>query len=280
MNLRTIAIMIFVTLLAIGGYIFFVQKTQPKRNTQTNEQAFAQLETLQNQFKNDFPQQLKQDELPLFGTYRWQFFLGPVKQVSTHNFLSSAIDYQMTGKVYSTDYRMHQLSYDATQKKWIGTADGVVYVLFFKDISDNTLTLYKRKCKNGLAEAVAFSRPADDATTDHGWNIYTLDGVTAEKDTLPVSGMYQSINNEQISLSDASVTWQGKTYQKLTHHQGEKLWVGQLDDTYLLLFYQLPTSADTALSLSLQIFDNIEKAYQAKHDEQKFTNYQTTTEGK
>lgn len=242
-------------LAAVAGGIY-ANKTQVTANTP--------------QITKQLSSQLQHDDFPLAGTFRWTFFLGPVEQISTHVFAADTIDYQMRGKIHSADYRMQQLSYDAKAKKWIGeTPDGIVYVLFFKDINKNHVILYKRKCKDGLAEAIAFQRPPPNATADHGWNVYTREGATAPTDTLPLFGDYQN-GGQNIALSDQTVTWQGKTYQKLTHHHGEKRWVGQLDDTYLLLFYQLPTKNNTALSLSLQILTDIETAYQVKHAQQTF----------
>lgn len=267
---KKIVISVFIVLVAILAYIFYTQKIPG--NTRANVQQ------LQEQFKQDFPEQLKDDPLPLSGKYGWQFYLGPAKQVSTHNFLPDKINYQMTGKVYSTDYLMHQLSYDDTQKKWIGTADGVVYVLFFKDINHNTITLYKHKCKNGLAEAVNFASPADDATADHGWNVYTREGVQAQEDDLPLSGVYKDISNQSINLSDDTVTWQGTTYQKMTHHTGEKRWVGQQGEEFLLMFYELPTTDNNQINnnpikISLQTFTDLEQVYKTKHDQQNFSDF-------
>lgn len=250
-------IIILIALAAVGGGIY-ANKSQVTTNTpQATEQLSAQLQ---------------QDDFPLTGVFRWQFYLGPVEQISTHTFAGDYIDYQMRGKVHSTDYRMKKLSYDAEAKKWIGeTADGIVYVLFFKDIDKDKLTLYKHKSKGGLAEAIAFKKPPADATADHGWNVYTREGVTADADTLPLSGNYQNAEQMLVALSDQAVTWQGKTYQKLTHHDGEKRWVGQRNDSYLLLFYELPQGDnDSTVQLSLQTLTDIEAAYKAKHAQQTF----------
>ncbi len=221
--------------------------------------------------------QLKHDEFPLNGTFHWTFFLGPVKQVSTHTFTPTHIDYQMRGKIYSTDYRMQQLSYDDTIKKWIGkTSEGIFYAIFFKDISANKITLYKRKCKQGLAEAIALQRPADDTTADHGWNVYTREGVTESSDVLPFSGTFisQEIPRQILTLSDEQAQWQGKTYHKITHHLGERRWVGQVDGNYLVMFYEY-TDGSPEISLSIQLVDDVKKAYDIKHQEQEFIRFQT-----
>lgn len=259
---RTLTIIII--LLAITAGFWFYKSENIVKNTPSVTQQFSG--------------QLKHDPFPLRETYQWRFFLGPVEQISTHMFFPSYIDYRMRGKVHSTDYRMNQLSYDAEQKKWIGeTKDGLVYVMFFQEIDQHNISIYKRKCKTGLSEAIAFQRPPADATADHGWNTYTLQGAKAPEDLLPLSGNYKNAQ-QTISLSDPSIKWQGKTYQKLTHHLGEKRWVGQLDDSYLLLFYELPESDQAPLSLSIQSFSDIEQAYKAKHKQQQFNEFQKIIE--
>lgn len=217
---------------------------------------------------------LKQDAFPLTGTFRWTFYLGPFEQVSTHLFTTKYIDYQMRGKIHSTDYRMQQLSYDTEQKKWIGkTTDGIVYAIFFKDITANQLTIYKRKCEQGLEEAIALQRPADDTTADHGWNVYTREGIAEGSDNLAFSDTFVSPDNQQLILSDNRAEWQGKTYQKLTHHAGERRWVGQQNSQYLVVFYDYVDGASQG-KFAVKVVNDIEKAYQLKYDQQTFTAYQ------
>ncbi len=119
--------------------------------------------------------------LPLNGTYAWNFNIpGLGDQVSKMTFFNDSIVYDMAGPAYTTNYTMIKESYTATndQMRWIGVGkggsinkDGVYFVLFFKDISDNAVSIYKRECEN-KAEAESFAYPAADATADHGWNVY------------------------------------------------------------------------------------------------------------
>ncbi|PIE43259.1 MAG: hypothetical protein CSA50_06145 [Gammaproteobacteria bacterium] len=213
-----------------------------------------------------YADQLKQDPFTLTETYRWTFFLGPVKQLSIHTFTPTHIDYEMRGKIYATKYQMQMVSYDKTNNKWIGkTPEGIFYVLFFEPINNDQLTLYKHKCKQGLAEAVAFEKPDSKATEDHGWNVYTREGVDEPSDDLPFSGLFANRSNSEqtIELDDKKIQWQGKTYQKITHHSGENRWIGQLNDRYLVVFYEPTDTSD--LLLSVQLFDDIDQAYDVKH---------------
>ncbi len=218
----------------------------------------------------------KKDEFTLTGAYHWTFYLGFIKQKSTHIFAKDYIDYQMRGIAHSTDYRIEKISYDDSNKKWIGKSeDGTVYVLFFKDISDKAITIYKHKCTGGLTEAIDFARPADDETKDHGWNVYVYEGIEEQEDVLPFKGEYH--NEEQqldIDIKDEQVSYQGKNYTKLTHHTGEKRWVGHFGNELLVLFYQ-PSKQDDykELLLAVETFDDEERAYKVKHDEQTFIRF-------
>lgn len=78
---------------------------------------------------------------------------------------------------YSTHYTMLPQSYkdSEAEKRWIGigkggsiSKDGVYFVVFFKEITDSSVVIYKHECANGKEEAEAFAYPAHDATADHG----------------------------------------------------------------------------------------------------------------
>lgn len=112
------------------------------------------------------------------GHYVWEFKISAVGKQESHLILyKDSISYVMTGPAYSTNYIMIKESYQ--NGRWIGVGKGgsipkddVYFVMFFKDATDNTVTVYKHECKNGKEEAESFPYPAPDATEDHGWNVY------------------------------------------------------------------------------------------------------------
>ncbi|PIE47713.1 MAG: hypothetical protein CSA42_01630 [Gammaproteobacteria bacterium] len=265
---------------SVGTYYLFKNKQAKKQPKQPIVKSTNTLQT-------------KNDEFNLSGEYIWTFYLGPIKQTSIHVFAKDYIDYRMRGKAHSTDYRMHKLSYDHTQQKWIGKADDeVVYVLFFKQHQADKnqgeqITIYKHKCDSkgdeGIKEALDFAYPEPDATADHGWNIYSKKGTNEPQDILPFSGNFVSKpeqdtteDRQNIAISDSQITLSDKTYQKLTHHLSERRWVGQCDDEYLVMFYENANDAtnEKNAQLSLKHYQDIEKAYKSKHDAQTYMNFE------
>lgn len=123
-----------------------------------------------------------QDKIPFIGAYSWSFEIPNMgTQKSTHIFDKDKIHYKMTGDVYNIQYVQLFQHYNPNEKRLItigeGNAkDGVYFVMFFKDITENSMKIYKHECKKkgeeGRKEAENFPYPADDATADHGWNIY------------------------------------------------------------------------------------------------------------
>ncbi|MEM6261442.1 MAG: hypothetical protein AAGI38_02965 [Bacteroidota bacterium] len=219
-----------------------------------------------------FSDQLVNDPFTMTGDYHWSFQLMGGLQQSVHTFYADSITYSMEGKVYSTAYTMKKLSYDDSIKKWIGQdEDGFVYVLFFKEPTAHTLTLYKRKCKvNGLEEAINFGIPASDATDDHGWNVYARNNLDTA-DELLVSGTYTNdkyqlvLENDQVVLDDVS-------FSRLSYHAGERRWVGQAGTVYLQIFIGKDDSSKH-LSFSVGKFNDLEKAYRTKYADVKFARY-------
>ncbi|MEM1322579.1 MAG: hypothetical protein AAGG75_20105, partial [Bacteroidota bacterium] len=185
-----------------------------------------------------YADQFHHDEFLLKGDYHWAFQLMGGTQQSVHHFYPDSITYSMEGRVYSTDYTMQKLSYDQSNNKWIGhDGNGVVYVLFFKDKTEHSITIYKRKCKTaGIKEAIEFGVPKADATEDHGWNVYAYN-IPDQKDVLAVHGTYWN-NDHTLSITDSLVVLNDKSFAKLSYHKGERRWVGKNDSTYLQIFFQ------------------------------------------
>ena len=213
------------------------------------------------------------DEVSLSGAYYWSFQLMGGKQLSTHTFYADSIVYSMEGKVYSTDYTMRKLSYEAATGKWIGEdADNVVYVLFFRDKTDSTVTIYKRKCDEaGLREAINFGVPAHDATDDHGWNLYALED-DGKEDVLPIVGKYTTKDKLSIDLTDRVIVYNNRAFEKLSYHSGERRWVGKGDKAYLQVFFQ-DLKADNDLLLDVSLYNDLEVAYRTKYAEATWENY-------
>lgn len=218
------------------------------------------------QEQNTSQDEVANDAFTLSGKYTWQFDLGPSKQVSTHTFYPDKIEYKMTGLVYSTEYTMNKISFDGTENKWIGQDEnGHVYVLFFKKLNQGDLSIYKKKCKQGLEQALQFKKPAEDATTDHGWNTYTTQAEN--KDVLPINGVYAPVQQgKTIHFSDAVIQIGDTAYKKITHHSGERRWVGEHNQQYLVLFYD--EKKDNTLSVNYEVFDDLKNAYTVKHNTQ------------
>lgn len=213
------------------------------------------------QYKNQF----STDSFKNKGKYVWSFQLMGTKQTSIHKFFRDSILYEMKGKIHSTKYPMYKLSYNKKENKWIGIDNNnTVYVLFFKEKTDNTLTIYKRKCeKNGIEEALNFQFPKPDATDDHGWNVYALDGYET-KDVLPILGDFSNEKNK-ISITDKIISIDDVSAEKMSFHSGERRWVGKHKNKYVQVFFKSLANND-ALELSVNWFEDLEELYRTKYE--------------
>lgn len=216
-----------------------------------------------------FSDKFKKDSFELKGTYYWNFKLMGTLQESINTFYADSIVYEMKGKIYSTKYTMQKLSYDHTEKRWIGEApDKTVYVLFFKEVTDSTMVIYKHKCKDkGIQEALNFPYPKPDATEDHGWNMYHSQKKFLAEDNLPFTGTYAS-DKEKMFINSNTIKLNDKEYEKLSYHRGERRWTGRYKDEkeYLQLFFKPFFNYET-IYVNIQKYNNLEKAYKAKYDE-------------
>lgn len=219
-----------------------------------------------------FKEQFQSDKFSVRGDYHWNFQLMGDTQHSVHTFYEDSISYSMKGKVYSTHYSMFKLSFNETNNKWIGRdEDGIVYVLFFKDKTDSTLTIYKHKCKNnGVEEAIKFDLPPPNATEDHGWNVYTL-GKDDEIDRLAIQGHFTN-GEHTINIEDRQILYDNKSFSKLSYHEGERRWVGRKDSSFLQVFFK-DLNGGGELLLSAKVHNDLEKAYQIKFREVSFLKY-------
>ncbi len=116
--------------------------------------------------------------MPVIGKYKWEFEIpGSGTQTSVHEFFPGHIQYSMAGPAHSTAYTQNLVAFDPAEQRCItvgsgGDKEGVYFLMFFRYINDEQVTIYKRKCAT-REEAENFPVPAMDATEDHGWNVYT-----------------------------------------------------------------------------------------------------------
>ncbi len=204
------------------------------------------------------------------GKFEWNFKIVLSKQKSIHTFYKDKIEYEMKGLIHSTKYTMTKISYDKNEKRWIGKdKNNTIYVLFFKDIKNNSVVIYKTKFKgeNALEKAKEFEYPAPDDTRNHGWNMYSRDGKSVD-DPILFEGEYHSKDHKLIVSKDKLIL-DGKSYQKLSYHKGERRWVGKLDNNYLQLFFKPFNNNYKEIYIDIQYHKDLEKTYKTKYDETK-----------
>jgi hypothetical protein len=71
-----------------------------------------------------------------------------------------------------------------------------------------------------LEEALKFEVPAPDATEDHGWNVYAMNGNDT-RDALPFSGSFADADSK-IVISDSILTFDEKKVQRISYHSADR----------------------------------------------------------
>jgi len=132
---------------------------------------------------NNQPEEPQKNEikLPVSGKYKWSFTITTeISQISTHEFSNEKIRYTMVGGAYNNAYDMILESYDQNESRIISVGqggsegynkDGVYFVMFLKDITENSVSIYKKECIS-KEHAYSFPLPIDSDPNDHGWNKY------------------------------------------------------------------------------------------------------------
>lgn len=73
----------------------------------------------------------------------------------------------------NADYRIQFDSYDEKDKRWIGhTSENQYYLIFFKNITDEHITIYKQKVADPN-DAQNIPIPSNSNTEHYGWNTYS-----------------------------------------------------------------------------------------------------------
>lgn len=112
-------------------------------------------------------------DIPFSGDWEREFETGPgIKHKANYHVYKDSIRYKLAGIFVNRDYVMLRDTFLNKENKFIGhTSDNQYYVLFAKDVSENTVTIYKQEIKN-VEEGLKITQPADNTTESHGWNTF------------------------------------------------------------------------------------------------------------
>jgi len=132
---------------------------------------------------NNKTEETKKNEvlLPISGKYKWSFNITPeISQTSMHEFGNEKIRYTMEGGAYNNAYDMIPENYDQSDGRLVAVGqggsegynkEGIYFVMFLKDITENSVLIYKKECTS-KQQAYDFPLPDISDPNDHGWNIY------------------------------------------------------------------------------------------------------------
>lgn len=114
-----------------------------------------------------------EDPIPFLGTWTREFEVGPGSpHVATYVVAPDRVHYKLVGNVGNADYVVIRDGFSASDNRFFGhTTDGEFYVLFARDVSDQSVTIHKQKV-DGLTAASELAVPPIDTTESHGWNTY------------------------------------------------------------------------------------------------------------
>lgn len=126
----------------------------------------------------------KKEEIPIInpdldtpdfiGNWERKYDILGAEFTATYLIDSSQITYSNKGNgPGNTEYTIQFDSYNEDEKRWIGhTEDNKYYLIFFKDIEKESITLYKQKVKDPN-EALEVELPNEETSQNYGWNTYS-----------------------------------------------------------------------------------------------------------
>ena len=112
------------------------------------------------------------DRVSFEGIWTRKFSMGEGKEQQVfYTVNTKEIEYKMAGAVPMT-YTIKMDTFIAKDNRWIGKKGEIPYVVFAKNITSDSISLYKQKVKN-LEEALALPFPSDTTRSQFtSWNVY------------------------------------------------------------------------------------------------------------
>ncbi len=116
------------------------------------------------------------DSVEMIGSFSREFDAGGAVQRATYTISEDNVNYDLAGGFAKTNYDTTRKYFTKSEGRWIGYSSDKdqFYVLFFKNVSENEITLYK-KVVASLDEGINASIPTADDEDNHGWNTYKKD---------------------------------------------------------------------------------------------------------
>ncbi|PIE50287.1 MAG: hypothetical protein CSA38_03555 [Flavobacteriales bacterium] len=113
-------------------------------------------------------------EIFFAGKWARDFDAGGQQQTAEYYIYQDSIKYNLFGAVIDLNYVIEKDTFLMEKKQFVGHSyDGTKYFsLFFKNITDDSLTIYKKIDFQNLEEAMEMEIPAPDDTENHGWNTF------------------------------------------------------------------------------------------------------------
>jgi len=158
------------------------------------------------------------DVISFEGSFSRDFEVQGTAQRATYTITQSTIRYDLIGG-HQTNYTTTKNYFSTNNNRWIGyrESNSTFYVIFFKDISDTEITLYKKEVAS-LDEGESTNVPAADDTENHGWNTYyknlpiskrveNLHAPQAGGQGQPVSGEFTKFDFENGAITTSDTEW-------------------------------------------------------------------------
>ncbi|MFV0541392.1 MAG: HmuY family protein [Aestuariibaculum sp.] len=138
---------------------------------------------------DDDPVEPGQDNIAFEGSFNRIFEVEGNQQRATYTISQDKISYELAGGFAATNYDMERLYFSAEDNRWVGyrESNNAYYVIFFKNISDTEITLYKKEVAS-LEAGIAEAFPSADNTDNYGWNLYQKISGTVENLHAPQGG--------------------------------------------------------------------------------------------
>jgi len=113
-------------------------------------------------------------EISFIGTWTRSFEMGKDSlQFVYYRIWEDSIHYEMKGPL-NLNYTIQKDTFLANENRWVGNLEGNPYVIFLKNISTDSITLFKENVKT-QEEALKMPIPADTAKSRFStWDVFYL----------------------------------------------------------------------------------------------------------